>query len=44
MTGGYKCHGTTDLFAARKVTTGEVLYGTRRSHKINAESAGCFVA
>jgi hypothetical protein len=33
MTRDYKRHGTTDLFAAMNVATGEVLYDTRRSHK-----------
>jgi transposase len=33
MTHDYKRHGTTDLFAAMNVATGEVLYDTRRSHK-----------
>jgi len=33
MTHGYKRHGTTDLFAAMNVATGEVLYDTRTSHK-----------
>lgn len=32
MTHDYKRHGTTDLFAAMNVGTGEVLYDTRRSH------------
>ncbi len=32
MTHDYKRHGTTDLFAAMNVATGEVLYDTRRSH------------
>ncbi len=30
MTHDYKRHGTTDLFAAMNVATGEVLYDTRR--------------
>jgi transposase len=33
MTHDYKRHGTTDLFAAMDVATGEVLYDTRASHK-----------
>lgn len=33
MTRGYKRHDRTDLIAAMNLTTGEVLYGTRRSHK-----------
>lgn len=33
MTHDYKRHGTTDLFAAMNVGTGEVLYDTKRSHK-----------
>ncbi len=33
MTHDYKRHGTTDLFAAMNVATGEVLYDTRTSHK-----------
>jgi transposase len=33
MTHDYKRHGTTDLFAAMNIATGEVLYETRRSHK-----------
>ena len=33
MTHDYKRHGTTDLFAATNVATGEVLYDTRTSHK-----------
>ena len=32
MTHDYKRNGTTDLFAAMKVATGEVLYDTRQSH------------
>jgi transposase len=32
VTHDYKRHGTTDLFAAMNVKTGEVLYDTRRSH------------
>jgi transposase/transposase-like protein len=32
MTHDYKRHGTTDLFAAMNVATGEVLYDTRKSH------------
>ena len=32
MTCGYKRNGTTDLFAALDVATGEVLYQTRRRH------------
>lgn len=32
MTHDYKRHGTTDLFAAMNVGTGEVLYDTRPSH------------
>jgi transposase len=33
MTHDYKRHGTTDLFAAMNVKTGEVLYDTKKSHK-----------
>jgi hypothetical protein len=33
MTHDYKRHGTTDLFAAMNVATGEVLYDTRTSDK-----------
>ncbi len=33
MTHDYKRHGTTDLFAAMNVATGEVLYDTRRSQQ-----------
>ena len=33
MTHDYKRNGTTDLFAALNVGTGEVLTATRRSHK-----------
>jgi transposase len=33
MTHDYKRHGTTDLFAAMNVGTGEVLYDTKKSHK-----------
>ena len=29
----YKRHGTTDLFAAMNVATGEVIYDTKKSHK-----------
>ena len=32
MTHDYKRHGTTDLFAAMNVATGEVLYDNRKSH------------
>ena len=32
MTHDYKRHGTTDLFAAMNVATGEVLYDTRKTH------------
>lgn len=32
MTHDYKRHGTTDLFAAMNVATGEVLYDTRKRH------------
>jgi transposase len=32
MTHDYRRNGTTDLFAAMNVATGEVLYDTRRSH------------
>jgi transposase len=35
MTHDYKRHGTTDLFAAMNVVTGEVLYDTRRRHTAN---------
>jgi transposase len=33
MTHDYKRHGTTDLFAAMNVATGEVIYDTRTSHR-----------
>ncbi len=33
MTHDYKRHGTTDLFAAMNIATGEVLYDTKKSHK-----------
>ena len=33
MTHDYKRHGTTDLFAAMNVATGQVLYDTKKSHK-----------
>jgi transposase len=33
LTHDYKRHGTTDLFAAMNVATGEVLYDTKKSHK-----------
>src|SRR5471030_1744458 len=33
MTHDYKRNGTTDLFAAMNIGTGEVLYDTRNSHK-----------
>jgi transposase len=32
MTHDYKRHGTTDLFAAMDIKTGEVLYDTKKSH------------
>src|ERR1019366_10778362 len=32
MTHDYKRHGTTDLFAAMNVATGEVLYDTKARH------------
>jgi transposase len=32
MTHDYKRHGTTDLFAAMNIKTGEVLYDTKKSH------------
>src|SRR6202034_1957533 len=32
MTHDYKRHGTTDLFAALNIATGEVLYDTRKQH------------
>jgi transposase len=32
MTHDYRRHGTTDLFAAMNVATGEVIYDTRRRH------------
>jgi transposase len=35
MTHDYKRHGTTDLFAAMNVATGEVLYDTRKRHSAN---------
>ncbi len=33
LTHDYKRHGTTDLFAAMNVGTGEALYDTKKSHK-----------
>ena len=33
MTHDYKRHGTTDLFAALNIATGEVLYDTKKAHK-----------
>lgn len=33
MTHDYKRHGTTDLFAAMNVVTGEVLYDTKKRHR-----------
>jgi transposase len=33
MTHDYKRHGTTDLFAAMNIATGEVLYDTKKAHK-----------
>ena len=33
LTHDYKRHGTTDLFAAMNVASGEVLFDTRKSHK-----------
>ena len=33
MTHDYKRHGTTDLFAALNVATGEVLYDTKKQHR-----------
>ena len=33
MTHDYKRNGTTDLFAAMNIATGDVLYDTRKSHK-----------
>ena len=35
MTHDYKRNGTTDLFAALNVATGEVLYGTKKRHTAN---------
>jgi transposase len=32
MTHDYKRHGTTDLFAAMNIATGEVIYDTRKTH------------
>ena len=32
MTHDYKRHGTTDLFAAMNIATGEVLYDTKKPH------------
>ena len=32
MTHDYKRHGTTDLFAAMNIATGQVLYGTKNRH------------
>jgi hypothetical protein len=34
MSRDYKRHGTTGLFAAMNVATGEVVYDTTRSHKV----------
>jgi hypothetical protein len=39
MTHDYKWHGTTDLFAALNIATGEVLYGTRKQHNAKDEFA-----
>jgi transposase len=36
MTHDYRRHGTTDLFAAMNVATGEVLYDTRKRHTAKA--------
>jgi transposase len=33
LTHDYKRHGTTDLFAAMNVATGEILFDTKKSHK-----------
>jgi transposase len=33
MTHDYKRHGTTDLFAAMNIATGEVLYDTKKRHR-----------
>ena len=33
LTHDYKRHGTTDLFAAMNLGTGEVLFDTKKSHK-----------
>ena len=41
MTHDYKRHGTTDLFAAMNVATGEVIYGTRKRHT-SADVLGFF--
>jgi transposase len=35
MTHDYKRHGTTNLFAAMNVATGEILYDTRKRHTAN---------
>ena len=35
MTHDYKRHGTTDLFAAINIATGEVLYDTKHAHTAN---------
>jgi transposase len=41
MTHDYKRHGTTDLFAAMNVATGEVLYDTKKRHT-SADVLGFF--
>jgi transposase len=35
MTHDYKRHGTTDLFAAMNIATGEILYDTKKRHTAN---------
>ena len=35
VTHDYKRHGTTDLFAAMNVATGEVIYDTKKRHTAN---------
>ena len=39
MTHDYKRHGTTDLFAAMNVATGEVLYDTKKRHTADRRAA-----
>jgi transposase len=39
LTHDYKRHGTTDLFAAMNVGTGEVLFDAKKSHNLSAHKA-----